>query len=258
MNQKPTTIVHSVDKAISLLEFMLEQRQPMSLQALSDISGFPKSTAHALLSTLRKHELVCQREDGRYYLGSRFLEYAYAISSSWNISQIAQPYLMQLSSKTNASAFISLLEDEGVTTFAQYMSTMGPQVVPEVGQRLAIHATSQGKLLLSTRTDAQVRQLIGRMPMKKFTPHTICDTDTLLHALKIIRKQGYAIEDGEYKIGLRSVSAPVRDHSGKTRYALGVVGLFRRVQSPEFQETIQEVVMQAEKLSVALGGRIRR
>lgn len=248
-------VVHSVDKALSLLELLLQRRQPMSLQELSEASGFPKSTAHALLATLRRHSMIAQREDGRYYLGTRLLEYGFAVSSAWNISQIAHPYLMQLSAKTNASTFISLLGEDGVTTFDQFVGALGPQVVPEVGQRISLHATSQGKLLLSTLSDEEVLRRLNRTGLQTFTPHTITDPAVLLCALADIRKQGYAVEDGEYKIGLRSVSAPVRDHSGRVCYALGIVGLFRRVRSPEFQEAITQVVAQAEKLSEALGCR---
>ena len=61
------------------------------------------------------------------------------------------------------------------------------------------------------------------------------------------------MEDGEYKIGLRAVAAPVRDGLGAVRYAVGVVGLFRRVQTEEFQAAIAETVRTAEALSAALG-----
>ena len=70
-----------------------------------------------------------------------------------------------------------------------------------------------------------------------------------------VRERGYAVEDGEYKIGLRSVSAPVRDGLGEVRYAIGAVGLFRRVQTEEFQRAIAETVRTAEELSAALGWR---
>ena len=61
-----------------------------------------------------------------------------------------------------------------------------------------------------------------------------------------------AVEDGEYKIGLRSVSAPVWDRYGRPRYALGVVGLFRRVASPEFQDAICRVTETAAQLTQLL------
>ena len=75
----------------------------------------------------------------------------------------------------------------------------------------------------------------------------------LLHALEPIRRCGYAVENGEYKIGLRAVAAPVSDRDRKTRYALGVVGLFRRVESEEFQYAVEQTVLLARQLSRALG-----
>lgn len=86
-----------------------------------------------------------------------------------------------------------------------------------------------------------------------FTPHTITDVSKLKTELSKIRSNGYAVEDGEYKIGLRSVSAPVFDHTGTARYALGVVGLFRRIQSDEFSQSVAQVVAQAANLSKAIG-----
>ena len=83
-------------------------------------------------------------------------------------------------------------------------------------------------------------------------PETITEPEKLLNALRVIREDGYAVEDGEYKIGLRSVSAPVWDRYGHPRYALGVVGLFRRVASPEFQDAIRRVTETASQLSELL------
>jgi IclR family acetate operon transcriptional repressor len=63
---------------------------------------------------------------------------------------------------------------------------------------------------------------------------------------------GYAVEDGEYKIGLRSVSAPVTDSSGDLRYALSTVGFFRKTSSEEFKNAVDATIKQADMLSNAL------
>lgn len=247
--------VRSVGKALGLLEILLSRRSPLSLQELSAAAGLPKSTAHALLSTLREHAMVEQRPDGRYSLGIRLFECGCAVSASWDISRLAQPHLDQLSAETGASSFVSLLDGGNVISFAQCTGSGGMPVVPEVGYRLPLHATSQGKLLLAQRSDAEVQSLMESAGMAAFTPHTFTDPAPLLAALSAIRQQGYAVEDGEYKIGLRSVSAPVRDSGGLVRYALGVVGLFRRTRSPEFEAAVEAVCRHARQLSVALGYR---
>ena len=85
------------------------------------------------------------------------------------------------------------------------------------------------------------------------TPQPIVTLPDLLEELDHIRRKGGAIENGEYKIGLRSVSAPVFDREGQMRYTLTVVGLFRHVASGEFEEAVDMVCAAAGSLSRELG-----
>lgn len=55
--------------------------------------------------------------------------------------------------------------------------------------------------------------------------------------------------------GLCSASAPVRDSSGAVRYAVGVVGMFDSVRSPDFQRDIDLTCAAAAQISTALGYR---
>ena len=256
MAAKDPRAVHSVDKAMELLELVLQHRRPMSLQELSAAAGYPKSTVHALLATLRRHEMVRQDEDGRYDLGIRLFECGCAVSARWDVSRLAGPYLEKLAAQTGAGSFLSVLEGDHVISFDQCAGGDGLVVIPEVGSRLPLHATSQGKLFLSQLSDSDAIQRLQRAGLPAYTPHTITDTGQLLHALEIIRREGYAIEDGEYKIGLRSVSAPVYDRYGRVRYALGTVGLFRRIRSDEFSHAVEQTVLFARQLSHALGGHL--
>ncbi len=247
--------VQSVDKAMTLLEILLRHRAPMSLQELAAASGYPKSTTHALLATMRGHAVIEQREDGRYALGIRLFECGCAVSSAWDIGRLAHPHLEQLAAAAGASAFLALLDGVNAISFDQSISDSGLQVVPAIGGRMPLHATSQGKVLLSCKSDREVLQILEKSGMQAFTPHTITDPNRFVEGLAAVRQQGYAVEDGEYRIGLRSAAAPVYDRDGRVRYALGVAGLFRRVQAEDFQNAIAHLVHQARQLSMALGWR---
>ena len=253
MGERETGQVRSVAKAITLLDILLERRAPMTLQELSAASGYPKSTVHAMLSTLRGSSVISQGDDGRYSLGIRLFEYGCAVSAAWDVTRVAHPYLEQLADSTGASAFLSILSGNDVISFDQCAGGAGLQVIPETGSRLPLHATSQGKLLLAYLSGSDAAKRAREGGMRAFTPHTVTELPRLLALLQTIRSDGYAVEDGEYKIGLRSVSAPVRDSGGRVRYAMGVVGLFRHVRSVEFQNAVALTVEQAERLSRALG-----
>ena len=55
--------------------------------------------------------------------------------------------------------------------------------------------------------------------------------------------------------GLCSPSAPVRDSPGAVRYAVGFVGMFDSVRSPDFQRDIDLTCAAAAQVSTALGYR---
>ena len=73
--------VQSVAKALLLLGLLMEVHQPLTLAALSEQTGWPKSTIHGFLSTMRESAVVDQQSDGRYCLGVRLFEYGCAVGA---------------------------------------------------------------------------------------------------------------------------------------------------------------------------------
>ena len=245
--------IKSLSKAIDILDALSTARSGLSLNSLSQICGYPKSTVHALASTMRDRGLIRQLPDGSYALGLRLFEYGSAVSRGFDISSIARPYLESLSALTGANSVITMLDGDSAVSFDYAVSSSGVQIMPEIGVRLPLHCTSQGKLLLAFLPPQRVISMYKRREMRQYTPHTITDVDTLCAQLAQIREKGYSIEDGEYKVGLRSVSAPVFDSGGKLSCALTTIGFFRRVSSEDFVAAAEATVRQADMLSAALG-----
>ena len=106
-----------------------------------------------------------------------------------------------------------------------------------------------------SRTGAEA--LLRGQSRSQFTPHTITDIPALLREVEACRANGYAIENGEYKIGLRSISAPVYNVEGTVQYTVGVIGMFRSVHSEEFHGAVEQVCATAAMISAALGYRGR-
>lgn len=245
--------IHSVAKAMELLQLLNTVGEPMTLTAISARSGLPKSTVFGLLTTMRDYDVVTQRSDGRYALGLRLFEYGCRVSSSWNGSAVARPYMEHLAAEVNASAMLSICENGHVVTLDQVEGRGDLRIVSNLGAPLPIYCTSQGKVFLAHMSESEAAGLLSRTAFTPFTPHTIADAKALLAVLPQIRADGYAVENGEYKIGLRSIAAPVRDRSGIVQYTVGVIGMFRSVHSEEFQQAIACVVSTGRMISAALG-----
>lgn len=68
--------VQSAAKALRLLGLLMEVHQPLTLAALSKQTGWPKSTIHGLLSTMRESAVVDQQSDGATASACGFLSTA--------------------------------------------------------------------------------------------------------------------------------------------------------------------------------------
>ena len=247
--------IHSVSKAIHLLDILTEKGQSASLTELYQLTGWPKSTIHGLLSTMREAGLIEQTPNGRYWLGIHLFEYGCAVSNSWDINDIARPHLKRVCQELGESVFLSVMDRGAVVTLAEEESHASLRVVSEVGARLPIHCTSQGKLFLANVSQAECRRILTHTELKPFTPHTFTKPEQFIPELSRIREQGYAIENGEFKVGLRSVSAPVRNVNGEVCYAIGCVGMFRQVHTDDFLQAIRLICDAAEQVSHAIGYR---
>jgi IclR family acetate operon transcriptional repressor len=244
--------IQSVAKAMQLLDLLAETQQPMSLAEISQKTGWPKSTVHGLLSTMREYSVIAQDEIGRYMLGIRLFEYGSTLSGSWTILDIVRPYIQHISYETGQTVFLSILDRGEVITLDHAESRIGLPVHAEVGCRLPVHCTSQGKLFLAYMTEQERESLLARNTLEEFTRHTITSKQVLFQELQKIRDQGYALENGEYKTGLRSVAAPIFDADGRVRYAIGIIGMFRQIETKQFSQAVDVVYKTAARITESL------
>ena len=141
--------IRSVAKAMELLQLLSDAGEAMTLTAISERAGLPKSTVFGLLTTMRDYDVITQHADGKYALGLRLFEYGCRASAFWNISSLARPYLEHLAEATGASAMLSTYENGHIVALDQAEGRGSLRIVSAPGARLPLHCTSQGKIVLA-------------------------------------------------------------------------------------------------------------
>lgn len=256
MGERGERCVQSVVKAMAVLDCLARRQGPMSLGELSAELGWPKASVHGLLAAMRQNGVVEQSgADGKYRLGIRLFSYGCIVSASWDVVRRSREKMDHIALQTGNSVFLSTLEADSAMIIETAAATGAFQVISEKGSRVPLHCTSQGKLLLAYQSPGQRRLLLQKLIFQSYTPHTIDSLPRLEEELALIRTQGFATEDGEYRIGLRSASAPIFGVDGGVCAALGVVGMFRRVRSEEFQYARELVCQAAAEISFDMGYR---
>jgi DNA-binding IclR family transcriptional regulator len=125
-----------------------------------------------------------------------------------------------------------------------------------IGLRNPAHSSAVGKVLISHLPDEELNQFFGGKGLSKRTENTITDMTQLKEHLKMVRNQGYAIDDEENEKGVRCVGAPIYNEAGNAVAAISISGPAFRVTKKVIQENLKKEVMEtALKFSQRLGYR---
>lgn len=256
ISKKTSSHVQSVERAIIIIETLAEARQEMSLTEISNKVGWPKSTVHGLVSTLREYHYVDQSSiTGKYRLGIHLFELGNIVSRSWDISSIAKPHMQRVSQVLGETVQLAVEDNGEVLYIDKIDSSRTLRIVSEIGVRLPMHCSGLGKVLLAYRSRSEVHKIIAGRGMTPMTLRTITTMDALEKELQKIRKNGYAMDDQEIMDGLRCIAVPIYDGNNKVLYAISVSGQCHNMQGRHLKEVIEILTKTAKSISYEMGYR---
>ena len=100
--------VHSIEKAIRLLDCFWEADSPLSLHELEQRTGWAKSTIHGLLATMLDSAVVEQNPtDGKYRLGYHLFELGSAVRQGWSVPELCRPHLRAMAARLGESVHLA-------------------------------------------------------------------------------------------------------------------------------------------------------
>ena len=243
--------VQSVDRAISVLE-ILAQSGEVGVTELAGRLGVHKSTAFRLVAALENRGLVEQHaERGKYRLGMGILHLAGATTASLDLVQEARPPCRALARETGETVNLAIMSDGSALYLDQVAGSSALQPRSWVGQRIPLHATSNGKVLLSGLADAEIKDVV-RSPLRAYTAATITTMRGLLAAVAAVRHQGHALAVDEFELGLTAVAAPVRNDRGDVVASVSVSGSTPRLGAEE----VKAIVERTRHTAAAISGRL--
>lgn len=100
-----------------------------------------------------------------------------------------------------------------------------------LGNRVPLHCTGCGKVLLAYQLDSVIASIIAEAGLPRYTEATITDPGQLQQELEMIRRQGYAVDNGEQEEGVRCFAVPIYNAKGKVVAAMSISGPSSRVDS---------------------------
>jgi DNA-binding IclR family transcriptional regulator len=211
-----------------------------------------KSTAFRLVSTLETHGLVEQTEDrGKYRLGVGVLRLAGATTARLDVVQESRSLCRKLAADTGETINIAVLSDRSALYLDQVSGSSALQSHNWVGQHIPLHATSNGKVLLSGLEPEDVDQRVETLPA--YTSGTITTRAALRRELAAVRERGYAVAVDELEAGLAAVAAPIRNAHADVIASMSVSGPSFRLTETKIAEVVPMLCDAAGEVSRRLG-----
>ncbi len=246
---RPKNLIGSVDKAINILRFLGSQNDGATLMAISNEFGWPHSTAHHILATLRYHGFVQQIPPGkRYHLGMSLFELGQRVLEHFSLVDLAMPHLRHLTEVTRETSNMGVLDGLDVIHIGQVPSEYIMKALTRVGGRAPAYCTGLGKSLLSGKTDDEIRNLYQDNNLVAHTPATLTSAEAIIEHLIDIRRRGYATDNQEREPNVCCVAAPIRTGDGTILAGVSVSGPASRLRTDD-QMVIQAVMECAARVS---------
>ena len=216
-------MLQTIQKIGPLLDLFTVDRPEWGVSDAAEAIGMPRSSTHALLTSLVETGLMTSPGRGRYRLGWRIVELYETMRAGLDVRSAAAPVLTTLNEETGETVNLAVL-DRGEVLYLDRVSARVQVSVHGLrpGTRLQPNGSALGKVLLAFSNPVEVERILRTKPLKRFTPLTITDPDVMLTALHEIRQSGVAFEDGEVVADVACVAAAVKDPHGSAIAAVSV------------------------------------
>lgn len=245
--------VQSVDRAVTILE-LLARHGTLGVTELAQEIGVHKSTVSRLVSTLARRDLVAPDQAGRLHLGPGLMHLAGAAGARLDVVQEARPVGRLLATQTRETVNLVVL-GRGAALYVDQVVAPGA-AAPHyhwVGQHAPLHATSNGKMLLSELSEAELVGTVGAGELARFTPRTVTDLEALRTDLLLARQRGWTVVRDELDVGLTAVAAAVRNLHGEVCASLSVSGPTYRMGEDRIDEILPLLLGAADDISARMG-----
>jgi IclR family acetate operon transcriptional repressor len=198
-----------------------------------------------------------ETETGQYRIGVRAFRVGSSFLEEIGLGRRLRPMLADLAARTGETANLVVRDSLEAVYIDHVIGTKVSKLFTEIGQRVPLHCTAVGKVLLAYAPPAEREDLVARLELRRLTPNTITSRGALRRELAAVRSAGCAVDREEHELGVACVAAPVWDASGDLAAAVGVSGPSGRVLTA-VAALSKRVRVCAAEASRALGGEALR
>jgi len=254
--EKDNYTIQSVSHALDILESFTKNEDELGVTGLSKRLGLHKNNVFRLLATLEHRGYIEQNHlTENYRLGPKTLQLGSIFIEQRECRRQARPILEDLMASSGETAVVAVLRGNKVIYMDSVETDKTVRAVSRIGAMLPAYCTAVGKIQLAHLAAADVERMYQESELLPVTTKTITSRAALAAELKKVLERGYALENEETEMEVRSIAAPIRDFSKKVIAAVGIVAPASRLTDERIEKNkISAMLIDAGKaISAKMG-----
>jgi DNA-binding IclR family transcriptional regulator len=245
----------SLLKGMQVLKCFTPDAHERGITELADLLGLAKSTALRIVRSLEAEGFLCRMPgSGKYRLGLVLWSLGnLAFERSKGLVDLARPYLQHLAEQTRESAQTVILDGFECVRLDKIEASQAVRAYMSVGGRFPAYVSAAGHVLLAYQPPVVIASLV-KHGLHAYTRRTLTSGAALERRLTLVRRQGYAVNEGEYRDDVGGFGAPVRNGTGAVIGALGIsVPMSRFPTAAGAKRVVQALTDATARLSRDMG-----
>jgi DNA-binding IclR family transcriptional regulator len=238
----------AISRAAAVLRLLGDSDVPLGVHAIArDLGLVPSTCFHVLKALVAEDLLAFDADTKRYALGPGVLTLARQWQRRNRFSVQVQPHLDRLGQTfhvTGVGLHVVDLTDVIVVAISQAASTI--QLSTQIGSRFPAMASAAGRCVaaFSGLSLDELEPRFRAVPWED--PPTF---DQWKAQVRETQMRGYAVDEGNFTVGLTVYAAPVWESPGKLRHVLLAIGLSSALQRTDVDAMLEQLLGTAAELS---------
>lgn len=242
----------SIKKAFKILQVISDTPGGVGISELSKQLSMSKSTVHGITFVLEELGLLIRDSiNKKYHIGYTLIELGRKSYGNIAVREAARIPMERLMERIGETVFLGVVNGDHVTILDVVESPFEMKITSPPGTRIPLLAGATGKVFLSQFDEMKAREILQKFGLHKYTSKSITDKKEFLKILVDVRRDGYAIDDEEYLVGVRAVASPLKAGPNKF-FAIWVVGFKSNIDDEKLKRIIIEIKKTADEINEAV------
>ncbi|MGW1785264.1 IclR family transcriptional regulator [Streptomyces sp. NPDC002143] len=221
--------IGGIDRAAAILSAFDTTHRELTLAALVQRSGLPRSTAHRTADKMIRLGWLDKPSD-RYRIGNRLFEISSLAPIRHELREAVLPFLQDLYHAAQTTVQLGVLDGTQILVVERISGHRPMPMLSQPGGIIPAYCSALGRAILAYSSPATVETVLSAgLPPR--TPRTLTSSVAILRELAAIPDQGWAVDREEGNIGVSCVAAPIFGPLGESVAALSVTGPSKLVRA---------------------------